>query len=272
MSQTAEKKVTQEIETVSEQTSLPAQHQPTQLQAQPSQADRLIELAITNKSDPAYLDKLLDLKHRHEAEEARRAFTAALAAFKSEEILIIKDRRVGFDNQSGGRTQYTHASLGNIIEKATPYMSKHGLSHRWEIEQGNGMITVTCILTHCMGHSESTKLTAGADNSGKKNPIQQVASTITYLERYTFTAITGLAVQEQDDDGVAAGALNQKPDRISDKQVADLQAMMDEVLGKNTGSFMSWMRGTLKASKIEDLNENGLKEAIRLLELKRKKS
>jgi hypothetical protein len=44
---------------------------------------------------------------------------------------------------------------------------------------------------------------AGKDESGKKNAIQQVASTNTYLQRYTFLAITGLATKGQDDDGAA---------------------------------------------------------------------
>ncbi|MNL48938.1 ERF superfamily protein [compost metagenome] len=42
------------------------------------------------------------------------------------------------------------------------------------------------------------------DNSGKKNAIQQVASTITYLQRYTLLAATGVATKGQDDDARGA--------------------------------------------------------------------
>ena len=55
------------------------------------------------------------------------------------------------------------------------------------------------------GHSESVTLSAPPDDSGKKNNIQQIASTVTYLERYTLLAATGTAVKEQDDDGSASG-------------------------------------------------------------------
>ena len=40
------------------------------------------------------------------------------------------------------------------------------------------------------------------DDSGKKNPLQQIKSTITYLEIATFEAVTGIAASDAgDDDG-----------------------------------------------------------------------
>jgi len=41
--------------------------------------------------------------------------------------------------------------------------------------------------------------------SGNKNPIQAIASTVSYLERYTLLAITGLTTKDMDDDGKNAG-------------------------------------------------------------------
>ena len=67
-------------------------------------------------------------------------------------------------------------------------------------------MSVTCRITHRMGHSEEVSMSAFKDDSGKKNAIQQVASAITYLQRYTLLAATGLATHEQqDDDGAATG-------------------------------------------------------------------
>ena len=60
-----------------------------------------------------------------------------------------------------------------------------------------------------MGHSESTVLEAAPDSSGKKNAIQQVASTVTYLQRYTLLAACGLATKDmEDDDCAGAGNIN----------------------------------------------------------------
>ncbi len=80
------------------------------------------------------------------------------------------------------------------------------MSHGWSVDQHNGEVTVTCTLTHERGHRESVSITAPPDDSGKKNAIQRIGSTVTYLERYTLLAITGLAAHEQEDDGDSAGA------------------------------------------------------------------
>ena len=49
---------------------------------------------------------------------------------------------------------------------------------------------MTCQITHELGHSESVEMTAPPDDSGGKNTIQSIASTKTYLERYTLLAAT----------------------------------------------------------------------------------
>ncbi len=77
-------------------------------------------------------------------------------------------------------------------------LAAHGFSHRWDTKQADGRIEVSCILTHNLGHSESTTLEASPDSSGKKNAIQQVASTVTYLQRYTLLAACGLATKDMD--------------------------------------------------------------------------
>ena len=90
---------------------------------------------------------------------------------------------------------YSYATLDQVCDQVTEALSKHGISHRWKIEQENGLIRVTCILTHYKGHSEETTLAGSADTTGSKNAIQAVGSTVSYLERYTLLAATGLAPQ-----------------------------------------------------------------------------
>lgn len=241
-------------EVVSEQSKELQQSASTHLAAQ-SQADRLLEMAISNGTDMAQLEKLLELKEKYDREEARKAFTAALAAFKSEEISIKKDRTVGFNSNDGSQQiNYSHASLGNIIKTATPVMSRHGLSARWLTEQGEGGVTVTCILTHKDGHSESTKLFAAPDNSGKKNAIQQVASTITYLERYTFLAITGLAVEEQDDDGASSAQEVAPVAIVSEDQALKLHSKIIDN-GISMDIFMKWFLKAFKTIGCQSIDD-----------------
>ena len=216
-----------------------------------SQADRLIELAIQSNADVDRLDKLLELKERYDREEARKAYTAAMAAFKAEAPVISKDRKISFDHKDGGgKTEYWHATLGNIVNLAVPVMARHGLSHNWDMERDGDRIKVRCVVTHSSGHREKTDWWPGPlDNSGKKNPIQQAASTVTYLERYTFLMITGLAVEEQDDDG-AHGADDTKPELITDEQALSIHSKItDNDLDMDI--FMGWLKRSQKCDSIE---------------------
>lgn len=160
----------------------------------------LLSIAIQKGADLAQMEKLMDLQERWERNEARKAFYAALAAFKAAPPTITKNKTVDFST-SKGRTTYDHATLDEVALKIGAALAPHGLSFRWEPSQAQGRIRVTCYLQHVLGHTESVFLEGPADDSGNKNAIQQVGSTVTYLQRYTLLSITGMAVQDQDDDG-----------------------------------------------------------------------
>jgi hypothetical protein len=161
--------------------------------------------ALRDGASLEQVEKMMDLQERWEKREAEKAFNEAMAAFKGEAVEIIKRKQVDFANKSGGRTQYKHAELSDVIDAAAPALSKHGFSWRWNTEQGSGFLKVTCILKHNKGHSESCTLSGPYDESGGKNAIQAIVSTKTYLERHTLKAICGLAEKGEDDDGKAAG-------------------------------------------------------------------
>lgn len=160
-------------------------------------------MALSQGADLEKLEKMLELQERWEQNEAKKAYTQAMAEFKADPPKINKDKHVDFKTQKG-RTSYDHASLGNVTSKINTSLASHGLTAAWKTDQNQGGITVTCTITHKLGYSESTSLTAGAETSGTKNNIQAIGSTITYLQRYTLLALTGLATHDQDDDGTAS--------------------------------------------------------------------
>jgi hypothetical protein len=163
----------------------------------------LIQRAIDKGTTVEQLERLFDLKLRMDAEEAKRAFVKALNDFKADPPVIIKDNTVSYENKDKSVTTYDHATLHNVCKMVGTGLARHGLSHRWSVEQGEGLVRVTCVLTHDLGHSEKTTLAAGLDQSGGKNNIQALGSTVTYLERYTLLAAVGLASKNGDDDGHA---------------------------------------------------------------------
>lgn len=182
--------------------------------------------ALNSGADLDRLERLMEMKERYEQGEARKAYVSDMAQFKLNPPQIVKDKLVGYKNKDGSVTGYTHATLGNVTGAIVEGLARHGFSHRWDTEQQGQQVTVTCILTHRMGHSERTTLTAGKDDSGKKNAIQQMASAVTYLQRYTLLAATGLATQdENDDDGELAAARADMPAPGSAKHKALIGAV-----------------------------------------------
>ncbi|HJV52824.1 MAG TPA: ERF family protein [Noviherbaspirillum sp.] len=165
------------------------------------------------------LEKFMALQSKWEADQARKAYVADMAEFKKNPPQIVKDKLVSFSG-----TSYTHATLGNVTNAIVEGLAAHGFSHRWDVKQNGTMIEVGCTITHRMGHAETVTMQAGKDDSGKKNAIQQVASAVTYLQRYTLLAATGLATHEQvDDDGRAA----ETDTALADKWIAKARAAKD---------------------------------------------
>ncbi len=206
------------------------------LPAAPITPMQMLQMAVEQDADLDKLTKLMDLQERWEANEARKAFVAARAAFKAEAPTVAKNKNVHFTSQKG-TTDYDHATLDNVAETLSPVLAKHDLSFSWETEQlDGGTIRVTCILTHVLGHSEKVTLQAGADQSGNKNNIQAVGSTVTYLQRYTLLAVTGTATGDMDDDGDKGGM----GDLISPEQKDQIIAKMKDV-GADTAAFLKYM-------------------------------
>jgi hypothetical protein len=191
----------------------------------------VLQLAIQQGADVDKLAKLLELQERWEAGQARKAFTAAMTRFKQNPPRIGKNKHVKMVFKDGrGSAEYDHATLDHVTAQVTKALSAVGISHKWEVEQQNG-ISVTCVLTHELGHSERTTLSAGADTSGSKNAIQAIGSTVTYLQRYTLLAATGLAASDQDDDG----------------KTSDHRAAMPEE------SVVDWLNAIASAADLDDL-------------------
>lgn len=204
---------------------------PEQVAVTPMQ---LLQMAMNQGADLDRLERLMQLQRQWEAGEARKAYVAAMAAFKSEPLKILKTKRVDVP----GGAKFAHATLADVVDGVVVALSKHGLSHAWETKQEGNLVTVSCIITHEAGHSERTTLFAPPDDSGKKNTIQQIASTVTYLERYTLMAACGLAAKDMDNDGNGASRKPQEPPPEGyEKWHADMTALADNGLEKLTDAW-----------------------------------
>lgn len=176
-----------------------------------------VMVAVEKGYAPEFIEKMMDLQDRYEEKEARKAFVRAMASFRNESIFISKDKKnLQYDSM--------YTSKGNLINTVSPFLGKYGFTYRFDFQNGNP-ITVTCILTHQEGHSESVSISGPLDDSGKKNALQQIKSTKTYLEIATFEAVTGLASQDgaADDDG------NGYSKHVTEQQAKDIESLCSEV-------------------------------------------
>jgi ERF superfamily len=231
---------------------------------EPNEGTVLLQVIARAAQDPTLdlerMERLLVMHERLNARRAEQEFVDAMARFKENAPTIIKDKKAGFEHRDGeGRTEYTYATLGNVVRAAVGPLGQVGISASWDVKQDGGMIEVSCILTHKGGHSIKRTMKANADNSGKKNAIQQIASTVSYLERYTFLAATGLAVEDQDDDGRSSDA-----ERVNEEQVANLEALLTEV-GSNKINFLRWAG----VETLQDIPLANYNDCIKALERKR---
>ena len=234
--------------------------------AQPS--DPILLMIANAARDPAVdiekFERLMSLRERASLADARRAFYAALARAKGEFGPILKTRTVDYEHSDGqGRTNYRYEELADIGVVVDPILSKHGLSYRHKSTQEGGKIRVTCILSHEDGYSEENSLEGVEDKSGMKNPNQAIASTVTYLQRYTLKEALGIGAGRDDDD--AGGA-------PEDPVIEPDDVVYIETLIRDTESNLAIFLETIGAPAIADMRMSQFKRAIALLNEKKRRA
>jgi hypothetical protein len=196
----------------------------------------MIERALASGANIEMIEKLMGLQERWEANQARKAFNEAFAAFKSEAIVVGRNRKVSDGPLKGRR----YAELVSFVEAATPALSKHGLSASWKITRDEKeWIEVTCTIEHALGGSKVVALGGPPDTGGAKNLLQARISTVTYLERATFKAACGLAEQGDDDDGGSGSP--EMAQGITADQFREIKELLDES-GSNEADMLSYVK------------------------------
>jgi ERF superfamily len=199
----------------------------------------MLNRAMMSGAAPEILERLLALQERWEHNQASKAFDEAIAAARAEIPPIKRNKTVSY---GAGKAAYNHEDLAEIERTILPILSKYGISYRFRTKVADKQIIVTCILSKG-GYREENSLPGPADTSGSKNPIQQIGSTVTYLERYALKAALGLSATD-DDDGVGA---NQ--DKLTDEQVAELTKAIEDS-GRDVAWFCNF---AAKINSITDL-------------------
>jgi hypothetical protein len=210
----------------------------------------MLAMALQNGAAVETVERLMAMQERWEANQARKAFDAAIATAKGEIKPVVRNR-AGHNNKG-------YADFAAIAKAVDPILAAHGLSYRFRTAQGE-RISVTCVLAHRDGHSEETTLTGPADKTGSKNDIQAIGSTLTYLQRYSLVQALGLAAAD-DDDGCAAG----DDGVITDEQADQITGLLTETKSDVT-AFLKWLR----VESVSDIPLARFGEAIAKLQAKK---
>lgn len=152
---------------------------------------QLIEVAVNANADIDKLERLMGLQERWEQNNAKKEFFSAMSKFNAECPTIVKRKKAH---------NSFYAPLGDIHAQIKETLVSCGLSFRFEQDHSND-ITVSCLVSHASGHTEKATMTAPADKSGNKSTIQAIASTVTYLQRYTLCSALGITTADEDMDG-----------------------------------------------------------------------
>jgi hypothetical protein len=147
-----------------------------------------------------------------------------------------------------------------VRNAVVPAFSKHGLSVLQNLVTSAEGVACETIILHSSG--QSLKL-GPLLMPAMKHDAQGLGSAATYARRYSLLAAAGV-VGEEDDDAEAAVKTNGKDPHITEKQAADLTALIQEV-GADQDKFLKWA----KVNSLQALPASFFPQAVKQLEAKR---
>lgn len=211
----------------------------------------ILQMAVEKGVDINQLKELMDLQERWEKKEAKKAFLDALSRFQSI-VPVLKKNKTATINSQRGSFNYKYADLGSITSAIKKTLLDCGLSYRWEFSEQGEKMRVTCFVSHKDGHTESTSMEAGKDDSGAKNMIQQKGSTHTYLQRYTLIGALGLSTADEDNDGRSSISQKKKDEKeLSEDEILDQWQQSVNTVNNKTALHALYMKNkkTVDASE-----------------------
>lgn len=178
----------------------------------PSQVDNALAIIERASRDPTVdvskMVTLMAMAKELRADEARLRYIAAFNEMQPELPIIPARGRIVIPPKDGKAGQVTsYAKWEDISTIINPILHSHGfnLTHRSGM-QPDGRVIVRAILSHAAGHQEETELVLPIENSGSKNNVQGIGSSLSYGKRYTATFLLNIVTSGEDDDGQAAGS------------------------------------------------------------------
>lgn len=201
------------------------QRAPTAVDAVPNPAQMLMQLVQQNASLEK-LEKFMDLQERWEADQARKAFAAAM-------VKAQQGAKAVAANAYNEQTKSDYATLAAVVDVVTPMFTGAGISLSFYegVTDKADHVRVMCDIMHESGHAVTRHIdmpivTTGFKGSAMMTLTHATGSAFSYGRRYLTLMISNLATGD-DDDGQAAGLDWEAPAVITETQAATLKKLLE---------------------------------------------
>lgn len=232
---------------------------------QPSDTTAIVQVIERAARDPNIdidkMERLLAMQERVLARDAETQFNEAMTLAQSEMGRVSTDA-------TNPQTRSEYATYGKLDRAVRPIYTKHGFSLSFdegEAPKEKPMhVRILCHVSHRAGHTRIYHKDMPADGKGAKGGDVMTLTHATgaaqsYGMRYLLKGIFNIAIGEDDNDGN-----DEEGERISEKQIADLEALLSEV-GQNKAEFMNWAR----ISSLSQIQSAAYSECVRVIEARR---
>ncbi len=188
---------------------------------------------------------------------------AALSKAQGEMQAAIKDKINPFFKSS-------YADLGSVWDAARPVLSKYGLCvmQTTELVADGTRIVMVTTLAHTSGQWMKSYLPLNPS----KNDSQGVGAALTYLRRYSLSAIVGVVCDDDDDGETSVGrgkngqvqnppSQNQQGGRdnnapvekVGKTEIIALTTLIQNLDEESNKSFLDWIKKNFNANSLQDI-------------------
>jgi hypothetical protein len=184
----------------------------------------LLIKAVESGASIDALERLMALRERLVAEQARTAFFSALAGFQAECPVIPKTGEV--KERGGQQVRYRFAPLDKIVSTIRPHLERHGLSYTFNavFDLENHHLIAVCEVHHALGHTEASEFRVPISKDNFMNGAQHFGSASSYARRYALCNALGLLTGDEDDDGQVSAAKSQPAANKAQRQPVQAEA------------------------------------------------
>ena len=158
-----------------------------------------ISAAIEQQLPIETIKEFLAMRRELRADQALEAFTEAMANFQRDCPVIAKTKEV---KNKDGKVTYRYAGIDSILLQVKDALGQNRLAYKFREERNKveGTITVFCVVTHAMGHSEETSFTVEVGTESYMTDVQKYGARNTFAKRYAFMNALGIVTGDEDTD------------------------------------------------------------------------